>query len=112
MSVATCRSPARSSAAARGATLGSIAAWPCREDASAPRVKARADAARREMVARMNMQDANLARVTPVSHPAELEGDVAMLPGRVPVPLAGQGPERLDQARPGVPRIDDVVHVS
>ena len=73
---------------------------------------ARAEAARREMVAGMSIQDANLARVTPVSPPRALERDVPVLPGRVPVPLAGERPERLDQPRAGIPGIDDVVHVS
>src|SRR5512140_1833989 len=111
MSVATWRSPPRSSAAARGAMFGSIAAWLCREVASAPSVTARADVARL-MVARMNIQDANLARVTPVFAAAGLQRDVAVLAGRVPVPLPREGPERDDQARPAFPRVDHVVHVA
>src|SRR5512141_321383 len=112
MSVATWRSPARSSAAARGAMFGSIAAWLCREVASAPRATARADAARREMVARMSIQDANLARVTPVSIPGGLQRNVAVLPGRVPVPLPREGPQRIDQPRTGIARVDHIVHVA
>src|SRR5438034_5007557 len=41
-----------------------------------------------------------------------LERNVAMLLGRIAVPLGRQGGERPDEPGPGVPRVDDVVHVA
>src|SRR3989441_4187620 len=41
-----------------------------------------------------------------------LQRDIAMLLRRIPVSLGGKGGERVDQPRPGVTRIDDVVHVA
>src|SRR5439155_18118908 len=41
-----------------------------------------------------------------------LQRDIAMLLGRIPVSLGGEGRERVDQPGPGVARIDDVVHVA
>src|SRR5205823_7351252 len=41
-----------------------------------------------------------------------LQRDIAMLLRRIPISLGGKGGERVDQSRPGVTRIDDVVHVA
>src|SRR2546428_232490 len=41
-----------------------------------------------------------------------LQRDVAMLLRRIPIPLGGEGRERVDQPGSGVAWIDDVVHVA
>src|SRR2546426_8486778 len=41
-----------------------------------------------------------------------LQRDIAMLLRRIPISLGGKGGERVAQPRPGVTRIDDVVHVA
>src|SRR5437867_3401143 len=41
-----------------------------------------------------------------------LERNVAMLLGRIAVALAGERGERVDQARPRVARVDDVVQIA
>src|SRR5881396_2952552 len=129
--MAAWRSPSRSSAAARGGTLGSMAAWagsragaaePARSTASATRTAARTQGEAVVVAggrADMYLNNANGLRswLGPVSlgpvgrgFPG-LQWNVPVLPRVIPFPLATEGPQGIDEAWTGVPRVDDVVDV-
>src|SRR5687767_6488132 len=121
------RSPSRSSAAARGATFGSMAACPSAMAGAAAATRAMAQTRRRprpqpagrtlrwRKVASMNALrwyvTGPLARGRRPGRLRPLKRDVAMLPRRIPVPLGPERPQRIDEARPGVARVDHVVDV-
>src|SRR5882724_9723390 len=52
------------------------------------------------------------SEANPSAPPPRSQRNVAMLLRRIPVPLRRQGPQRVDQPRPGVPGIDDVIDVA
>src|SRR5437763_11472731 len=123
--MAAWRSPSRSSAAARGATLGSMAAWAgsragtvdpatsaARPQRTAARTQGRMGAAAGGGAECMYVNNANGLRswlgparrewAGPVK--PELQRDVSVLPGMIPLPLGPKGPQGIDEARAGVPR--------
>ena len=95
-----------------GAMFGSMAA--CAAQARAPGQQAQhgsPEEARRERRWSLKYpEDATSLAVWPAH--ATQSGMLPCFSRRVPVPLGPQGPERVDQPRPGVPRIDHVVDVA